>query len=259
MSPRLDSMDSNKRLIDSVCLVTGAASGIGLAIAKALAAEGATVYGLDLNISSSFASAVKFLQADVTNLESLQQVLNIISRDHGRLDVLVTAAGVWRSGTVISDDAITAWTEVLNVNLFGTFLSSHVFTPLMMSNSQGSIVHIASISGLIGNRGGSAYSASKGAVISLTKSMALDFGSFGIRVNCICPGIVNTPMLAATESTLSPSEIHAVRSERKSKIPIGRIGEPSDVASTVVFLATSESSWTTGSVFVIDGGYLAGR
>lgn len=252
-------MNSNKRLVDSVCLVTGAASGIGLAIAKALAAEGGTVYGLDLNRNSSVTNEVKFLQADVTNLESLQKVVDIISRDHGRLDVLVTAAGVWRSGTVINDDAIAAWTEVLNVNLFGTFLTSHVFTPLMVSNSRGSIVHIASISGLIGNRGGSAYSASKGAVISLTKSMALDFGPYGIRVNCICPGIVNTPMLAATETTLSPSEINAVRSERKSKIPIGRVGEPSDVASAVVFLATSASSWTTGSVFVIDGGYLAGR
>lgn len=257
--PPYEFMKPDERLKDLVCLVTGATSGIGLATAQTLSAGGAIVYGLDLNVPTQSLNQIKFLQADVTNLESLQRIAKIITRDHGRLDVLVNAAGIWRPGTVVSDDALATWIEVVGVNLFGTFLSSHVFVPLMISNNQGSVIHIASISGLIGNQGGSAYSASKGGVISLTKSMALDFGPFGIRVNCVCPGIVNTPMLIATESNIPESEIDITKSKRLSKIPLGRVGEPSDIASIVMFLATSQSSWTTGTAFIVDGGYLAGR
>lgn len=247
------------RVKDLVCVVTGAASGIGEAIARSLAAEGGHVYGLDINVDDTTAGAVQTLRADVTSLESLQLAAATILGVRGRIDVLVTAAGIWRPGTVTSEDAVAAWDLVMDVNLRGTFLTSHAFVPSMVARGQGSVVHIASISGLIGNRGSSAYSASKGAVISLTKSMALDFGPAGVRVNCVCPGIVRTPMLTATEADLSPEAAEAADAARIASIPMGRSGLPADVATAVLYLASDESVWTTGSSLIVDGGYLAGR
>jgi NAD(P)-dependent dehydrogenase (short-subunit alcohol dehydrogenase family) len=247
------------RIKGAVCVVTGASSGIGQAIAHALAEEGGHVYGLDLREDRDRASGTSFVQADVTDLESLRSAAAEVLAAEGTVDVLVTSAGIWRPATVTSDDAVAVWDSVMNVNLRGTFLTSHVFVPPMLAQGHGSVVHISSISGLIGNQGSSAYSASKGAVISLTKSMALDYGVSGVRVNCVCPGIVRTPLLTATESTMTPDEIAAANKSRVGKIPVGRVGEPRDIAAAVLFLASSESEWTTGTALTVDGGYLAGR
>lgn len=249
-----------ERVKDSVCVVTGAASGIGQAIARALASEGGRVIGLDRRVDDTTpTAAVHLRQVDVTRLDSLQHAAAEILSEHGRVDVLVTAAGIWRPGTATSEDALAAWDAVMEVNLRGVFLSCLAFVPGMVARGRGSVVHIGSVSGLIGNRGSSAYSASKGAVISLSRSMALDYGPHGVRVNCVCPGIVRTPMLTATEAGLPPEAIERENAERVSKIPAGRIGQPDDVAAAVVYLASDESTWTTGSCMVVDGGYLAGR
>lgn len=247
------------RLENAVCVVTGASSGIGESIAHALAAEGGRVYGIDLRSSQQHSDDVTFIRADVTNLEQLQHAAAEILAAEGRIDVLVNAAGIWKPGTVTSDGCIEVWDAVIEVNLRGTFLASHVFVPPMLDQHSGAVVHISSISGLIGNEGSSAYSASKGAVISLTKSMALDYGRDGVRVNCVCPGIVRTPLLTATESSMTPEEAAAANASRISKIPAGRLGAPHDIAAAVVYLASSDSEWTTGTALVVDGGYLAGR
>lgn len=251
------------RVKDAVCVVTGAASGIGESIARRLAAEGGLVYGLDRAAAGGAGpggtGSLEMLEADVTRLESLERAAAHVLAAHGRVDVLVTAAGIWRPATVTSEDAVAVWDAVVEVNLRGAFLTSHVFVPPMIAQGRGSVIHIGSISGLIGNKGSSAYSASKGGVISLARSMALDYGPNGVRVNCVCPGIVRTPMLAATETGLSPDEVAAADRARAANIPAGRVGLPADIAAAVLYLASAESVWTTGSCLVVDGGYLAGR
>lgn len=243
-----------------VCVVTGAASGIGAEIAATLAAEGGAVVGLDRRVEGVAAPAgVRLVAADVTSPEAVAAAADEVRRTHGGADVLVTAAGIWRPATVTSDDAIEVWDAVIAVNLRGAFLTSRAFVPLLLERGGGSVVHIGSISGIIGNEGSSAYSASKGGVISLARSMALDYGPAGIRVNCVCPGIIRTPMLTATEEGLGPEERAAADASRVAKIPAGRIGRPADIAAAVLHLASPDAAWTTGSCLVVDGGYLAGR
>ena len=242
------------RLDKRVSIVTGAASGIGHEIATALTSEGSTVIGFDLR-----AAGKAMLPCDVTSEADIRRAVANVLAEHNRIDILVNAAGIWLPGTIIEPDGVSVWDATMAVNLRGLFLVSRAVLPVMIAQGGGSIIHIGSISGIIGNHGSAAYSASKGAVISLTRAMAVDHGRDHVRVNCVCPGMTRTPMLDATEAGLTPQEAARYNAQRIAAIPLGRLGTPADLAPAVVYLASDEARWVTGSCFTIDGGYIAGR
>jgi meso-butanediol dehydrogenase/(S,S)-butanediol dehydrogenase/diacetyl reductase len=238
------------QLAGKVVVVTGCASGIGQAIAAALAAEGAIVEGVDRQACP--ASRV----ADISDAHDVERVVGNIYRRQGHLDALVNCAGIWAPGTVATTDE-EVWERVFAVNVRGIFLMSKAVIPCMEGGSGGSIVNIASNYGLVGGRNAAAYTASKGAVVALTRAMALDHAEAGIRVNCICPGTVDTPLIRRPMSEMPPDEARALTESRLARHPLGRIGTPGEVAPGAVYLISDGSSFVTGAVLAIDGGYTA--
>jgi meso-butanediol dehydrogenase / (S,S)-butanediol dehydrogenase / diacetyl reductase len=246
-------------LENRIAIVTGAASGIGLACAKRFAQEGATVVGLDLNPSDSWAEieslapASRFHQLDVTDADAQQAAVAQVVENLGRIDVLVTAAGVGAGGPVNMLEE-GAWDRVVDINLKGTFLSIKAVLDTMMAQRGGSIITIASVEGLNGTEGGSAYNASKGGVVLLTKNVAIDYGRMGIRCNTICPGFIDTPLL---QQVLGPMPDFQADIERQIKL--GRLGQPEEIAAAASFLASDDASYMTGQTLVVDGGYTSGH
>ncbi len=238
-------MVQRMRLDQKVALVTGAASGIGAACAGRFAEEGATVVGLDLDGSD--------LDADVRDEVAVQAAVGEVVSRHGRIDVLVNAAGVAGGGPVhaLGRDE---WDRVIDVNLTGTFLVSKAVLAHMMPARSGSIIHLASIEGLWGGDVLSAYNASKGAVVLLTRQMAIDYGRTGIRVNCLCPGFIETQMTAMMR--LPGMEVYHDRIAAQHML--GRWGRPDEIASCAAFLASEDASFVTGHAMVVDGGFTAG-
>lgn len=241
------------RLEGKVCVITGAGSGIGRAIAEALAAEAAVVATIDLEGDSDQPDVIA---ADVSDAGSAEGVVSEVVSRHGGIDALVNCAGIWAPGTVSSTETGT-WERVFAVNVTGTYLMSRFTIPYMEANGGGSIVNIASNNALVGGRNAAAYTASKGAVLALTRAMALDHAPAGIRVNCICPGTVDTPMIREPMRSMTDDEVEEVTASRLQRHPIGRIGRPEDIAPGVVYLLSDESSFVTGVVLPIDGGYTA--
>jgi NAD(P)-dependent dehydrogenase (short-subunit alcohol dehydrogenase family) len=241
------------RLEGRVVLVTGAASGLGLACVQRFADEGATVVGVDLQDPSDWPGA-RFDRLDVTDEAGVSALVASIVRDHGRLDAVVNSAGVAGGGPahlVPLDD----WERVLRVNLTGTFLvCKHAVVP-MMEQGSGSIVNVASIEGIEGTEGGSSYNASKGAVVIFTKNMAIDYGRRGVRVNCICPGFIDTPLF---RSVMDSPGMATVRERYRQEHKLGRFGRPEEIAGAALFLVSDDSSFVTGHALVVDGGFTAG-
>lgn len=236
------------RLEGKVALITGAASGLGLATAQRFTEEGAVVVGADLTA----AEGVHAL--DVRDEGAVSALVDAIVAEHGHLDVVVNYAGVAGGGPVHTVDAAD-WDRVLDVNLKGTFLvNKHALRP-MLEQQSGSIVNIASVEGLQGTEGGSSYNASKGAVVVLTKNMAIDYGRAGIRVNAICPGFIDTPMFRAV---MGSEHIAQFRDEYRNDHMLGRFGRPEEIAAVALFLASDDASFVTGVALPVDGGYLAG-
>ena len=243
------------RVRDKVVVVTGGASGIGAACCALLASEGAKIGVLDQNaaaaqeLATRLGGAALALPASVTAEAEVARAMAECTERFGPVHGLVNSAGiaVRRSVADLSD---SEWTSVLDVNLRGAFLCSKHTIPRM--NEGGSIVHISSVVGITGVRNRAAYAASKAGLVGLMRNMAMDYAGQGIRVNCVCPGFVRTPFTAA----LFADE------ERKAKLtalhPLGRLGEPEDVARAVLFLISDESSWVTGQAIAIDGGFSAG-
>lgn len=246
-----------------VAIVTGAASGIGRGIALRLAEFGAALAVLDINecggravvdeIASHGGSAV-FRECDVTNSATCRSVVAHVIEKMQRIDVLCNCAGI-----AIRKDVVELredeWDRALDITLKSVYLLSHEVVPHMIRNGGGSIINIGSGWSLKGGPRAVSYCAAKGGVVNLTRAMAIDHGKHNIRVNCVCPGDVETPMLL--------SECEQLGQDRESFLgeaanrPLGRVGTPDDVANAVLFLASPMASWITGAALVVDGGGLA--
>jgi NAD(P)-dependent dehydrogenase (short-subunit alcohol dehydrogenase family) len=252
-----------KRLESKVALVTGAASGIGAACARRFAEEGAAVASFDLAAPSGEAWEATEEHAPATHVETgdvrdegrVAAVVAAVLERLSRIDVLVNAAGVAGGGPVHLID-LAEWDRVMDVNLRGTLLFSRHVIPAMLEQGAGSIVNLASVEGIEGFEGGSAYNASKGAVMILTRNMAIDYGRRGIRVNALCPGFIETPMLAGL---LSNEALAGVADAIREAHQLGRFGRPEEVANAALFLASDEASFVTGAALTVDGGYTAGH
>ena len=242
------------RLIGKRALITGVSSGIGAACARLFMREGARVSGLDLGKPPLDLALVSFHEADVREEAQVKAAVEGARHELGGIDVVVNAAGVAGGGPAHLCE-LTEWRRVLDINLTGTFLvSKHALAP-MLAQKSGCIVNLASVEGLEGGESMSAYNASKGGVVLLTRNMALDYGAHGIRVNAICPGFIRTPMTTALQDpafapiTKRIEEAHA----------LGRLGEPEEVAHVALFLASDDASFVSGGAITVDGGFNAGK
>jgi len=242
------------RLIGKRVLVTGVSSGIGAACARLFTHEGARVSGLDIGKPPLDLALVSFHEADVREEAQVKGAVEGALHELGGIDVLVNAAGVAGGGPAHLCD-LAEWRRVLDINLTGTFLASKHVLAAMLAQKAGSIVNLASVEGLEGGESMSAYNASKGGVVLLTRNMALDYGALGIRVNAICPGFIRTPMTTVlAEPAFAPitkriEEAHA----------LGRLGEPEEVANVALFLASDDASFVSGASITVDGGFHAGK
>ena len=250
----------SERLKGKIGIVTGAGSGIGRACAIALAKEGAQVALVGRRKERIEAVAHEIgkrafpIPGDVTRTNEINRVLDQTVSRLGPLNFLLNNAGILQIGNAeqISEDQ---WDRVFNVNVRAVWLFSRAALPHMRSAGGGAIVNVASTLGIVGARNRAAYAASKGAVVLLTKSMAVDHGHENIRVNAICPSFVESELTAAVLA--QAGDAVAARRERTAAHPIGRLGQPEDVAGLAVYLVSDESSWVTGAVLPVDGGYLA--
>ena len=247
------------RLANKIALVTGGANGLGRAIVERFAAEGAAVVLTDVDAvaGETLAKAVNglFVRHDVADEAQWQAVIAAVRARHGKLHVLVNNAGVSGSLTKTEDVSLADWRRLMSINVDGVFLGLKHGIPLMRDSGGGSIVNLSSVAGKVGVPRMAAYSASKGAVALLTKSVALECARWNIRVNSVHPGFTQTAMV--------DNHINEQRDPEKSRQimaashPIGRIGRPEEIAAGVLYLASDESSFSTGSELVLDGGLTA--
>ncbi len=251
------------RLSGKVAFITGGGSGIGRACAELFAQHGArvAVAGRRPEPLEQVAAAIYCrggeaiaLRCDVTEATQVARAVENAVRRFGRLDVVVNSAG--RILVATAEQTTEAqWAEVMAVNLTGTFLVSRAALPHLRAAGGGSIINMGSIFSLVGRKARAAYVAAKGGVALLTKAMALDHAAEGIRINCICPAIVDTEMVRALLASYPDPE--QARQERIAEIPMGRMGTPEDVAQMALFLASDESRWITGALLPVDGGFTA--
>src|SRR5258708_27661910 len=251
------------RLMGRTAVVTGAASGIGRASALLFAKEGASLALVDrdapglqetLAAISGAKSEASMHVGDVGAANFARTTVGEIMARHGRLDVLMTAAGFSCGGTVLTTDPAD-WDAVFRTNVGGTWLWSRAAVPEMQRQGGGSIITLASPLAMAGGKNNSAYIAAKGAIISLTRTSALDFATDGIRVNAIAPGGIDTPMLRS--SVVRHADPDAAREASKNRHAMKRVGRAEEVAEAALHLASDASSFTTGTVMVVDGGWLA--
>ncbi len=242
------------RLQDRVALITGLSSGIGAACAARFRAEGARIAGIDVQKPAQEELCESFHEGDVRDEQAVERAVASVSEHFGRIDVLVNAAGVSGGGPVHLLP-VEEWERVIDINLKGTFLVSKHVLARMLETGSGSIINLASIEGLIGGQGVSAYNASKGGVVLLTRNMAIDYGTQGIRVNCLCPGYIDTPMTAP----LRTGPLKAAREHLERSHALGRFGRAEEVAAAAAFLASDDASFVTGHALAVDGGFTAGH
>ena len=236
-------------------LVTGGRGGIGRAICARFAREGADVIAADLaQGDGDLPEGIGFAQLDVTREDQIRSVMAEIDTGHGRLDVLVNAAGIEIEKT-IEETSLEEWNRIFAINVTGTFLVSKHALPLLRAAGGGSIVNFGSYDGFLADPGLAAYCATKGAVHALTRAMACDHGPENIRVNAICPGYIDTPMLQSFFG--SAGDIESLKEEVRRVHPIRRYGTPEDAANLVNWLAGDEARYASGQLWVLDGGLTA--
>jgi NAD(P)-dependent dehydrogenase (short-subunit alcohol dehydrogenase family) len=247
-----------KRLESKVCIVTGAAHGIGRAIAERFAAEGAWVLLADVDRDSGEAAVAgiskaggvsQFVQTDVSVPEQIERAVKVADEKHGRIDVLVNNAAYLGDWNDALDATAEEWDRSYEVTLKGAALFTRAVLPRMIEQKRGSIINVASIQGLVAGRSSAAYTSMKHGLIGLTRSTAVDFGRHNIRANAICPGPIRT--------RISPPDGTELHQRQVSKTMLARTGEPSEVAWPAMFLASDESSYVTGAVLPVDGGWSA--
>jgi NAD(P)-dependent dehydrogenase (short-subunit alcohol dehydrogenase family) len=248
------------RLAGKVAIVTGANVGIGAAIADVLAGEGAAVIvtGRRKDLLDRVVAGIErkkgralAVAGSVTDESHARSAVDQCVRAFGGLHILVNNAGIGAFGTLLHETNDATWHEVLDVNLTGVFRMTRAAVPVMLKNGGGSIINMSSVGGLVGFSGSAAYGASKGGLELLTKCVAMDYAQNGIRCNSVCPGLIDTPMAAPL---MNNPELKA---EVLSAYPIRRVGTPEEVAKMVLYLASDDASWVTGSSFTIDGGLTA--
>jgi NAD(P)-dependent dehydrogenase (short-subunit alcohol dehydrogenase family) len=252
------------QLANKVAIITGGASGIGRATAFLFAREKATVVIADVNASGGQAVAdeislaggrASFESADVTRAADCRRVVERVAKEFGKINILFNNAGVIRRATVL-EISEEDWDRVMAVNVKSIYLLSREVIPYMQKSGGGVIVNTASGWGLTGGARAAAYCASKGAVVLLTKAMAVDHGPHNIRVNCICPGDTDTAMLRGEATQLGEASTRFLA--EAAKRPLGRVGLPEEIARAALYLASDASSFVTGTALVVDGGGLAG-
>lgn len=245
-----------------VVVVTGAGSGIGAASTRALLALGASVLAVDRRDDGliEFRQQVdspnlEVLTADASNESEVENVMYTCRERFGALDGIVASAGISRHGAA-HDTPPSVWDEVIAANLRSVYLAAHFGVPLMReTGGSGALVAVASQMGLVGRRRAAAYCAAKGGVVNLVRAMALDYAAEGIRVNCVCPGPIRTPMLI--DSLAEEGDASQGLDAISSQVPARRLGTPEEVASTILFLLSAAASFVTGAAWTVDGGYVA--
>ena len=244
------------RLKDKTAIITGGGSGIGLATARAFCKEGAKVilFGRRkeklISAADELGDSVLIVQGDMTHNDDLDQLINKTLNNFKGIDILVNSAGLY-NGAPLHEISDSQWDGMMDINIRSVFQLTRRVLPIMMAQKSGSIVHISSILGLIAVPQVAAYNVSKGALNQFSRSIAVEYGSYGIRSNSICPGLIETDMTADLMKDAS------LMQEWSKEYPIGRFGKPEDVASACLFLASDESSFITGTVLPVDGGFTA--
>lgn len=244
-------------LSGKVALVTGGRGGIGRAICARFLREGATVFAADLTKEGTLSDAAdgsRFVRFDVTSEEEARAAMARVEQECGKLDVLVNAAGIEIEKT-IEQTSLADWNRIFAINVTGTFLASKYALPLLRKSGNGSIINFGSYDGFIADPGLAAYCATKGAVHALTRAMACDHGPEGIRVNAICPGYVDTPMLKNFFRDVG--DIGTLDAAVRGVHPMRRYGTPEDVANLVNWLASDEARYASGQLWVLDGALTA--
>ena len=251
------------RLEGKTAIITGAGSGQGRASALLFAEQGANVVIAEWNEEAGkkvekeindAGNKAMFFKTDISNEENVQQLVSAVQDKYGSIDILFNNAGIGFSSrskytmSSILETLLDDWNSILGINLNGTFLMSKYAIPVMIEQGKGSVINNSSLNGIIGVTGADAYTASKGGVVALTRVMAADYGKHNIRVNCICPGAINTPMIS---EVLDVPEI----AKNYETGPLGRVGEPEEIAGAALFLASDDASYVTGVILPVDGGW----
>lgn len=250
------------RLDGKTAFVTGAGSGIGEQVARIFAAQGASVVVADVDevngarVAYDLADRGMFIKLNVTDSEGFEQALNRTAERFGSLDVLVNNAGISHVGNV-EETAEADFDRLMNVNVTGVYIGCRHAIPIMVKQGRGNIINIGSVAGMVGIERRFAYSATKGAVIAMTRQLAIDYVGSGIRVNCIAPGTVFTPFVEGYLKKHHSHEMEETVAKLNARQPMNRMGRPDEIAHMAVYLASDESEFVTGAILPIDGGLTA--